>query len=45
MLLVNEKHWVPFKTTLSVLKGYRRLSSIYGWMRVNPNMIGMNEKG
>lgn len=45
MLPVNRSNWIPINTALSVLKGFRRLSSIHGFMRVNQKMISMNEKG
>ena len=45
MLPINRSNWILVNTALSVLKGFRRLSSIHGFMRVNQKMISMNEKG
>ena len=45
MLPINRANWIPVNTALTVLKGFRRLSSLHGLMRVNQKMISMNEKG
>ena len=33
ILPLNAKAWIPFKTALCILKGFRRLSCMYGWIR------------
>lgn len=45
MLPLSRSNWVAVNSTLVVLKGFRRLSSMYNLMRVTASMIGMNEKG
>ena len=45
ILPINRAHWVPVNSALIVLKGFRRLSSLHGWMRVTQKMISMNERG
>ena len=42
---LNRSFWAPVNSALFVLKGFRRLSSMYSLMRVTPKMVGMNEKG
>lgn len=42
MLPIVKAKWIPVNTTLSVLKGFRRLSTSFGLMRVTSDMIGMN---
>ena len=44
LLPVKQSQWLPVMTALSVLKGFRRLSTSFGLMRVLPGMVGMNEK-
>lgn len=41
--LCNEL-WTPVTSALSILKGYRRLSSTYGAMRVYEGMVKVNFK-
>lgn len=36
--------WVPITSALSILKGYRRLSSSYGLMRVSSSMVRTTNK-
>lgn len=43
-LPINKDKWHPTTTALSILKGFRRLSTPFGLMRVTPEMIGMNQR-
>lgn len=45
MLPLNPSIWSNYNTTLTILKGFRKLLTLYGYIRVQPYMIGMNEKG
>ena len=43
-LPIRINKWQPTITALSILKGFRRLSTSFGLMRVTSGMIGMNQK-
>lgn len=43
MMEVKKSKWRPINTALAVLKGFRRLSTTFGPMRVIPEMVRMNE--
>lgn len=36
--------WVSTTSALSILKGFRRLSSSYGFMKINHHLIRVNNK-
>lgn len=39
---MKKKNWLFIETALSILKGFRRLSGIYGYFQVTKSMITIN---
>jgi len=40
---LSKDNWVPVTSALSILKGFRRLSSSYGYLRVSLSMVWTTE--
>lgn len=41
---IKKNKWEATTTALRILKGFRRLSTTYGLMKVTEDMVKMNEK-
>lgn len=41
---IMREHWVPVESVLTMLRGFRRLTTSHGFFRVSEDMVRMNEK-